>query len=72
MKEDVNTLAGYFTDVPDVYVARIDVSKNDVNNVELREFPMFMFFPAGEDHPSPKRLEKHPDLGVGLAARSEL
>ena len=34
--------------------------------------PCPLFFPAGEDHPSPKRLEKHPDLGVGLAARSEL
>lgn len=72
MKEDVNTLAGYFTDVPDVDVARIDVSKNDVNNVELRGFPMFMLFPAGDDHPSPKHLDKHPDLGVGMGSESQL
>lgn len=68
----MNTLAGYFTDVPDVDVARIDVSKNDVNNVELRGFPMFMLFPAGDDHPTPKRLEKHPDLGVGAKSRRQL
>lgn len=57
-------LAGYFVDVPDIDVARVDVSKNDIQGIEMKAFPMFHMYPAGDDH-SPKIYDKEADLAVG-------
>ena len=56
-------LAGYFVDVPDIDVARVDISKNDIPGLEMRGFPMFHMYPAG-DNQAPKIYEKEPDLSV--------
>lgn len=56
-------LAGYFTDVPDIDVARIDVTKNDVRDVEMRSYPMFYFYPAGEEQ-THKMYDKDADIAV--------
>ena len=49
LKDDVNVFAGYFEEVPDIDVARIDISKNDVPGVEMKNYPMFVLYTAGED-----------------------
>ena len=51
-------------DVPDIDVARIDISKNDIQGIEMKSYPMFYMYPAGDDH-APKMYEKEPDLAVG-------
>lgn len=52
-------------DVPDIDVARIDITKNDVNDVEMKSYPMFYFYPAGDDHIK-KPYEREPDIAVGV------
>ena len=61
----MNVLAGYFQDVSDIDVARINVSKNDIQGFEFQQFPTFMMFPAGDENRSNKRMEKPADIGVG-------
>ena len=51
-------------DVPDIDVARINISKNDIPGIEMKSYPMFVFYPAGEMKRMGKTLEKHPDLAV--------
>ena len=63
MREDINTLAGYFIDVPDIDVARIDISKNDLEGIEMKSYPMFYFYPAGEGR-SQIAYERELDLAV--------
>ena len=45
----MNTVAGYFVDVPDLDVARINISKNDVSDLEMKSNPMFVMYKAGGD-----------------------
>lgn len=61
----MNVLAGYFQDVSDIDVARININKNDIQGFEFQQFPTFMLFPAGDENRSYKKLEKPADLGVG-------
>ena len=63
MRDDIDTLAGYFIDVPDIDVARIDISKNDLEGIEMKSYPMFYFYPAGEGH-SQIAYERELDLAV--------
>ena len=65
MHDDVNVIAGYFVDVPDIDVARIDISKNDIPGIEMKSYPMFVMYPAVETKRMGKTLEKRADLGVG-------
>lgn len=65
LRNDIDVLAGYFTDVPDIDVARIDVTKNDVRDVEMRSYPMFYFYPAGEEQ-SHKMYDKEADIAVWM------
>ena len=71
MKEDYNTIAGYFVDVPDIEVARINISKNDVSNLEMRSNPMIALYKAGGNGREMVVMEKVPNLGVREAGRSE-
>ena len=57
--------AGYFEEVPDIDVARIDISKNDVPGVEMKNYPMFVLYTAGEDGRRFITYEGRPELAVG-------
>ena len=57
--------AGYFEDVPDVEVARIDISKNDVSGLEMKSYPMFVLYKAGEDGRQMVTFEGSPKISVG-------
>ena len=65
LHDDIDVLAGYFVDVPDIDVARIDITKNDVNDVEMKAYPMFYMYPAGEDRVH-KAFEREPDIAVRI------
>lgn len=56
--------AGYFEDVPDVEVARIDISKNDVPGVEMKSYPMFVVYKAGENGRQMATFEGSPNISV--------
>ena len=56
--------AGYFEDVPDVEVARIDISKNDVPGVEMKSYPMFAIYKAGGDGRQMVTYEGSPNINV--------
>ena len=66
MREDYDVFAGYFEDVPDVEVARIDISKNDVPGVEMKNYPMFVVYKAGGDGRQSVTFEGSPKISVGV------
>ena len=61
----MNTVAGYFVDVPDLDVARINISKNDVSDLEMKSNPMFVMYKAGGDGRARVVMEKNANIGVG-------
>ena len=58
-------------DVPDIEVARINISKNDVSNLDMRSNPMIALYKAGGNGREMVVMEKVPNLGVREAGRSE-
>jgi protein disulfide isomerase len=55
-----NSLAYRMRNIPNVHIARLDVSENDVPGFELSEFPVLVFFPA----------EKNKKFEVYISARN--
>lgn len=51
--------------MPDLDVARINISKNDVSDLEMKSNPMFVMYKAGGDGRERVVLEKNANIGVG-------
>lgn len=58
-------------DIPDIEVARINISKNDVSNLEMKSNPMIAMYKAGGNGREMVVMERSVNLGVRKRMRSE-
>lgn len=49
MEEDYQRLAEAYINTDDVVIARIDMSKNDIPNLSIGQYPTFILYQAGGD-----------------------
>ena len=49
MEDDYQRLAEAYINTDDVVIARIDMSKNDVHDIFIGQYPTFILYKAGGD-----------------------